>query len=206
MRSNVRSIIIPWSVQILEHGAFEQCSNLSSVTLKEGVREIGPWCFRLCTSLTSIAIPDSVTVFEEHAFYECRNLTGYSINHATSRLQVIRPFAFAYTNVNSIAIPQSCYAINDQVFDYCPKLNNIHIYSTSISLFDRSITFSDAWAIGNIYFYNLTNPNEIRMQSRSIHYSSVTTIYVYVKNSSVANTITNVLKTHNVAKYRVNIF
>lgn len=42
-------------------GAFTNCSNLTSVTIPDGVTEINTNAFRGCIGLTSVTIPDSVT-------------------------------------------------------------------------------------------------------------------------------------------------
>ena len=42
-------------------GAFWCCSALTSVTIPEGVTQIGDYAFDGCSSLTSVTIPESVT-------------------------------------------------------------------------------------------------------------------------------------------------
>ena len=41
--------------------AFADCSNLTGVTIPNGVTNIGDFAFEFCSSLTSVTIPDSVT-------------------------------------------------------------------------------------------------------------------------------------------------
>ena len=54
--------------------AFINCSSLNSITISEGVNEIGWDAFYGCVNLTSITIPESVTSIRENAFYGCTNL------------------------------------------------------------------------------------------------------------------------------------
>ncbi len=56
--------------------AFWDCSDITSITIPDGVTSIGSYAFAFCTSLSSITLPASVTTIEEKAFYRCIVLTG----------------------------------------------------------------------------------------------------------------------------------
>lgn len=60
--------------------AFNGCSNLSSVTLAEGVRTIDDQAFGNCPRLTSITIPASVTVMWENPFQGSTNLVRINVS------------------------------------------------------------------------------------------------------------------------------
>ena len=65
--------------------AFFDCTNLSSVTIPDGVTSIGASAFSWCTSLTSVTLPNSVTSLGDSAFDSCTGLTGlYSQGNAPS--------------------------------------------------------------------------------------------------------------------------
>ena len=66
------------SVTSIGTGAFNGCSNLTSITIPVGVKSIGDCAFYNCRSLTSITIPDSVTSIGDRAFRGCRDLTIYA--------------------------------------------------------------------------------------------------------------------------------
>ena len=56
--------------------AFNACSSLQSITISEGVTNIGYTAFGNCTNLQSITIPASVTEIESYAFENCSGLTS----------------------------------------------------------------------------------------------------------------------------------
>ena len=65
--------------------AFENCDNLTSVTIPNSVTSIGDNAFSSCSGLTSVTIPNSVTSIGDRAFYVCESLKSITIpNSVTS--------------------------------------------------------------------------------------------------------------------------
>ena len=56
--------------------AFDSCSNLTSVTIPNGVIGLGTAAFARCTQLTSIVLPESLTGTGDSVFYGCTRLTS----------------------------------------------------------------------------------------------------------------------------------
>lgn len=76
---NLTSITIPNSVTDIDEYAFEGCTGLTSVTLGNSIVSIGTSAFDGCNALTSITIPDSVIKIEKYAFCGCSNLTTVTL-------------------------------------------------------------------------------------------------------------------------------
>ena len=55
--------------------AFSGCKNLTSITIPNGLTNIGESAFNGCENLTRITIPDSVTSIGDGAFWRCKSLT-----------------------------------------------------------------------------------------------------------------------------------
>ncbi len=104
--SNI-SYAIPSGVTNIGDSAFEDCSNLTSITIPNSVTSIGDWAFSNCFYLTSIAIPNGVTSIGSQAFSYCTNLT-------------------------SITIPNSVASIGNFAFGSCPRLTSINVDSNNI--------------------------------------------------------------------------
>ena len=53
--------------------------NIKAAIIQGGVTSIGAWTFDDCENLTNISIPESITSIGKMAFYNCQGLTGISI-------------------------------------------------------------------------------------------------------------------------------
>ena len=63
----------------INDGAFEDCENIASITVPNGVKTIG-YAFAWCSSLTKITIPASVTDIADDAFTWCARLATINLN------------------------------------------------------------------------------------------------------------------------------
>ena len=105
--------------------AFYNRSDITSITLSEGVTEIGNRAFYGCTGLTSIVIPESVTVIGTYAFYGCSNLASVTLSEG---LKTIDDRAFEYcTALTEITVPDSVTTIGYAAFGGCASLAEITI-------------------------------------------------------------------------------
>ena len=97
-------VTIPDSVTSIARGAFKHCY-VTSVTIGNGVTNIGYQAFRGCSGLTSVTIPYSVTSIGDGAFLYCGGLT-------------------------SVTIPDSVTSIGDSAFLECSELTSVTIVAT----------------------------------------------------------------------------
>ena len=61
------------------YDAFNDCTELTSITIPDGVTCIGNSAFSDCTSLETVTIPNSVTQIYSRAFYNCTSLKEVTI-------------------------------------------------------------------------------------------------------------------------------
>ena len=80
-RIGLKKIDIPDSVEIIEYGAFWDCTDLTDIKLSNTLKKIHDEAFHGCTNLICINIPDSVEEIEEYAFEECYNLKEIHIKN-----------------------------------------------------------------------------------------------------------------------------
>ena len=89
------SVVIPekvnyngkvYNVTNIGQSAFENCSDLTNVTLGNSVLNIEKWAFYGCSSLTSITIPNSVTSIGSSAFNGCSELNSVTIGNSVTNI------------------------------------------------------------------------------------------------------------------------
>jgi len=69
------SFTVPATVTTINEWAFEDCSNLRSLVMQNGLKNIGEGAFDYVANLKSITIPKTVEYIESEIFWDCDNLT-----------------------------------------------------------------------------------------------------------------------------------
>ncbi len=96
--TSIASCEVHTSTKVIAPRAFEKCSNLTSVTLSEGLLSIGEYAFYECTSLSGIALPDSVEHIGDRAFMSS-GVNSFSLG---SGIQFIGYGCFQHTTLETI--------------------------------------------------------------------------------------------------------
>lgn len=80
---NLRSVYIGNGVSAIRQGAFSGCSSLESVEFGNSIASIGDNAFKNCSSLTEISIPKSIGKIGFRAFYSCSALKNIEFGGTT---------------------------------------------------------------------------------------------------------------------------
>lgn len=112
-------------VQEIFSSAFEDHSELTSVTLPSTLVSIGEEAFSECTGLTSIQIPDGVTSLGRSVFAECTSLAAFNIPAGVT--DILR-YTFYHTAIASIEIPETVLTIGAGAFEGCPELAEVTLH------------------------------------------------------------------------------
>jgi len=111
------------TVALIGDEAFEECTNLTSITIPDSVTSIGRSIFKQCTGLTSITIPNSVTSIGNEAFYECSSLISITIPDSVTSIG--DDAFYGCTSLTSITIPYTVISIGNEAFYECTSLTSI---------------------------------------------------------------------------------
>lgn len=130
--TNIQSVTISQGIKEIDRygtngGSFDGCKNLKYVSIPNTVNLIGAWCFRNCINLESIVIPSSVRTIDAEAFWCCKKLKTVTIKEG---LKTIRYDAFlGCESLSDISIPNSVESLDSLVFTGCTGLKTISIGS-----------------------------------------------------------------------------
>ena len=176
---NLESVTIPASVKSIDKGdsffgAFFSCTKLKTVTMSNGMENIGEYAFFGCTSLTSVTIPNSVTSIGRGAFSSCTSLTSVTIpNSVTS----IGDSAFSdCTSLTSVTIPSSVTSIGWCAFSDCTSLTSVTIPNSVTSI--GWCAFSDCTSLTSV-----TIPNSVTSIGDSVFSSCENLTSVTIPNN-----------------------
>ena len=125
--TQLTSITIPDGVIGIGSSTFSNCSGLTSITIPDSVTSIGSDMFYNCTSLTSVKLPDGITDIGSNMFSNCTSLTSVTIPDSVT---VIAASAFSNcTSLISIRIPEGVTHIGWATFEKCTNLQQVIIGS-----------------------------------------------------------------------------
>ena len=121
-----------YNVTQIGDAAFQDCTNLTSVTIPNLVVSIGESALKGCINLISVVIGNSVTSIGNSAFYGCTSLTSVTIPNSVTSIGI---YAFAFcSGLTSITIPNSVTSIGYYAFQNCSGLTSVIIGSSVTSI------------------------------------------------------------------------
>eukprot|EP00980_Cylindrotheca_fusiformis_P018477 scaffold6112_cov116-Cylindrotheca_fusiformis.AAC.3 len=77
---------IPSKVTVIGNGAFQKCTLLQRLVLREGLERIGVGSFSGCGDLTTVGGPSTVTKIDHGAFQRCSGLERLGLNEGLERI------------------------------------------------------------------------------------------------------------------------
>ncbi len=206
--SSVTNEDVSYSVTIISEFAFQNCSELTSVTIPNSVTHIGYHAFRNCTGVMSVTIGNSVTSIYASAFIGCNSLTeinipnsvisigldafmetGWYINQSDGILY-LDGWCIGYKGnepTGVLDITENTRGIADYAFTDCYGLTSV--------IFPSSIT-----NIGDCAFYDCNGINSIYSNAINPPIIFSTTFYGVNSNTPV-NVPCNQVSVYNIAEH-----
>ena len=90
----LRSVVLPETVTVLQKDVFRDCANLETVHLSDNIAKLITTTFSGCTSLREVNIPDSMTELKRSCFRD----SPLRVLHIGKSLQIIPADTFQYTH------------------------------------------------------------------------------------------------------------
>ena len=82
---NLTSVTIPNSVTTIGDNAFYECSGLTSINIPGSVTTIGDYAFDSCSGITTVTIPKGVTTLGDNPFWGCSGLTSMKVESGNAK-------------------------------------------------------------------------------------------------------------------------
>ena len=164
--TEVKDLVIPEGVSVINDVAFYGCEGLTSVTFSEGVTTIGADAFSSCPNLTTVTIPKSLPYIGDRAFKNCTALNAVHISDVAAWCKISfpqetsNPLYYAkhiYMNgqeVKDLVIPEGVTGIGAHVFRGCTGMTSVTIPTTLKSIEERA--FYGNTSLTAVYIKDLT--------------------------------------------------
>ena len=115
---------------------------IRSVTVQDGIQEIGEYALCDCVNLAFVTLPETLTVIGDYAFNNCCGLTALTLPSTLKQLGIS---AFnSCSGLLEVSLPEGLPEVGDYAFYNCIKLTRI--------MFPASVTY-----IGNECFHGCPN-------------------------------------------------
>ena len=180
--TNLDDVVIPDSVTSIGYSAFKGCKNLESVTFGKnsnlntlGKNYSGDGVFQNCVNLSEITLPNKLTAIQRETFSGCTNLEKVTIG---SGVKSIGAYAFKNCgNLTAIVVPNAVESIGEGIFTNCTNLSSVKLGSGLLTIgysaFDGCSSLTDivipasVTEIGYSAFKNLKNLKTVTFESGS---------------------------------------
>lgn len=123
--TNLQSVKLPSTIETLGESAFNDCSALQVVDglAETQIKAINPWCFEECSNLTVLTLPKGLMSIGRNAFEQCSALTEVIVPEGVS---LIDTYAFdRCENLKSVIISSGDTSIAYMAFSHCSGLTSV---------------------------------------------------------------------------------
>ena len=178
--TSLTSITIPAACTDLGASIFEWCTQLATVYFdtSTALTTMPKYIFNNCSNLTSITLPSALTAIDEGAFRNCSKLANPPL---TGSLITIGSNAFegctGFTNL-MLSDAGSLMEIGTSAFSKCSKITMVSLPATIDKIFNYA--FSNCTSLSDVYILRETVPSVIFAESFGGLQGSIT---LHVKNS-----------------------
>ncbi len=147
-KGEVKDMVIPKGISIIEDYAFLGCEFIETLTLGEDVEAIGLYAFQNCVNLKSVEVDDAMGILSAGAFKGCSSLTSIDFSESTlatigyesfadcvslaevklsETLSDIGDYAFANTQIKTIEMLKNVNSIGTNTFAGVKTLESVQV-------------------------------------------------------------------------------
>ncbi len=131
--TDITSVTITDGVTNVGNHSFEQCTSLTTVTIGDDVETIGVFAFSECgEQFTTLTLGNSIRTIGNQAFASDRGITGFTL---PSTLETIGNFAFTHNKaITTLTIPSNVTSIDADAFYGCTAVTDVYCYPNAADL------------------------------------------------------------------------
>ena len=173
-KKSVTSITLKDGISDLGQYTFIKCNKVTNFTIPNSVTVIGECTFKWCEGLTSLIIPDSVTEIGASAFCACSKLTNITLPHGIT--EISKSLFASCSSLTSVVIPNNVTTIGSNAFYNCTSLTSVIIPDNVTTIDDYA--FSTCTSLTSV-----TIPNSVKEIDIGTFYKCTGLTSVTIPNS-----------------------
>ena len=201
---SLTSIDIPGSVTDLgkntevstsqyEGWVFENCTNLSTITLHEGLKKLYVSTFSRC-GVVSINIPTTVTDIPDYAFQECQNLERVTWHNGIT--QIGEAAFLRCRSLKAITIPTGVTVLRNNLFDECANLQYVTLHHNITEIQVRAFSYctllkSEFFPYEDAYIDRAALPNALQTLGAGVFTDCKNMESINMQRTQVKNILRN---------------
>ena len=115
-QTNITSITIPEGIEEMEFYACRGCTSLRSIDLPSTLRAMGNAVFIGCTNLLVGVVPDGVTTMGRDMFYNCKSMTSVTFSRNVKSLDACRDSIrrHQHRSLGIFILREPCHGVNSR--------------------------------------------------------------------------------------------
>lgn len=151
--TNLKKVILPDTITVLEDYAFYLCSGLEEINIPESVEKLGFQTFYGCSSLKEISVPANLSEIEGYTFDGCTALEAVHVDKKNQNYQDKDGVLFSKDGSDLILYPASKTGRSYTVPAECTKLEG---YAFMANSYLEEINLNSVTEMGEDVFYYCT--------------------------------------------------
>ena len=106
---------------------FDECTNIKTVVIEDGITYIGFQNFRNCTGIESVSFPATLETIGNAPFLNCTSISTIDLSGCTSLESTGSGLCTGCTSLTTVTLPSSIKTIGGHAFEFCGSLQTINL-------------------------------------------------------------------------------
>lgn len=135
----IPSTINGYQVVGISRGGFEECANITEVSVPEGVTVLDGMSFAYCTALKKVSLPSTLKSMHGMEFAYCSSLTDIVLPESLEETEGNGDFVYC-NSLKSITIPSKLTRVPSFEFFECPNLETVNLPNSVTTIEERAFS------------------------------------------------------------------